>query len=46
MVKKQIGITLDERTLKSLESAAKKLGLTKSQFIALLINQKKEERSI
>ena len=44
IMKKQIGITLDERTLKALEEAASKLGLSKSQYIALLINQNKDER--
>ena len=39
IMKKQIGITLDERTLKALEEGASKLGLSKSQYIALLINQ-------
>lgn len=44
MVKKQIGITLDEKTLKLLEKQAKDLGLTKSQFIAYMVNKNKEER--
>lgn len=43
MVKKQIGITLDEKSLELLEQQAKQLGLTKSQYIALLLNQKKKE---
>lgn len=43
MVKKQIGITLDEKTLELLEQQAKQLGLTKSQYIAFFLNQKKEE---
>lgn len=44
MSKKQIGITLDERTLKVLEENAKNLGLSKSQYIALLVNQNPKER--
>ncbi|MBC9710084.1 MAG: ribbon-helix-helix protein, CopG family [Enterococcus sp.] len=43
MAKKQIGITLDEKSLELLEKQAKQLGLTKSQYIALLLNQKNEE---
>ena len=44
MSKKQIGITLDERTMKLLEENAKKLGLSKSQYISLLVNQNSKER--
>lgn len=46
MVKKQIGITLDEKTLELLEKKAKELGLTKSQFIAYVVNKNKEERKV
>lgn len=38
MVKKKLGITLSEPTLKNLEKMRKMNGLTKSQAIALLIN--------
>lgn len=44
MARQKVGITLDDETLKILEEDAKKLGLSKSQYIALLINQKNEER--
>lgn len=40
MVKTKIGITLSDETLERLNKQAENLGLTKSQFIALLINKK------
>ena len=46
MAKKQIGITLDEETLRLLEEQAKELGLTKSQFIAYIVNKNKKEREV
>ena len=43
MARIKLGITLDDTTLSVLKQQAKKLGLSKSQYIALLINQKKEK---
>jgi Ribbon-helix-helix protein, copG family. len=39
MVKSKVGITLNEDTLEKLNKQAENLGLTKSQFISLLINK-------
>lgn len=42
MANKKIGITLNEETLKRLEIESKKRGVSKSAYIALLINRGKE----
>lgn len=42
MAKQKIGITLNDETLQVLMKECSKLGLTKSQFISLLINQYKQ----
>jgi len=38
----KVGVTINEETYKILQKDAKKLGLTKSQYIAMLINTAKK----
>lgn len=45
MVKSKIGITLSDDTLVRLNEKAESLGLSKSQYISLLINQSYVETS-
>lgn len=42
MANQKVGITLNDETLELLIKECAKLGLTKSQFISLLINQYKQ----
>lgn len=43
MANNKIGITLNNETLKLLEREAKRKGISKSAYIALLINQRGKE---
>lgn len=38
----KVGVTINEETYKRLQEDAKNLGLTKSQYIAMLINTAKK----
>lgn len=38
----KVGVTINEETYKRLQKDAKNLGLTKSQYIAMLINTAKK----
>lgn len=44
MVKTKVGITLSNDTLKNLDEIMRRLGLTKSQAIAYLINTYEESK--